>query len=1698
MPASEQTWRNQPLMHVIFGISSLSMLLATIWMMAADHTREWKGYQRKFRDIEAERLQWQVTQQETEAFVNQAKALQSQLAQSRSEMPNLELLQAFADEMAVHVLMSRQDGTAEQPLDGMLNEAEFPEGLSFGTFDRNGDDVVEPEDLLGVGAPGQREVNEDALASLRQWSPAAKAIAKVSGLVEEGQALQERLSDDESDAALSEIKAYRDKVIAACKTLVGDAQFAEELKDRDLRNARAEFGEASSRYQLAIHKGVSDEELQRLNAEVERIQKQVDKQTFLVQAAKDYRTSLEAILGMIRAEETEIQGQIAAHEREVERLHKAWLDRRGNLGKTILEMPVLDAFNSPLKIEQIWLKDLTINYNFSNVDRYDRCITCHLGMQKTEPGSATKPAYLPEHRLTVHLPTPEKQPEAPGNPEEILAQVYGMQLAAGLGPEEVVVNVVWPRAAAENSGYASHAVDARVISQDGSAEAAASVAPGLKMGDVIVSINGANIDTVDTAMRYLWRDVAWGEPLELVIRRGYQHPYTTHPRLDLFVGSLSPHKMMEFGCTYCHEGQGSATAFKWASHTPNTPLQQEAWEKEYGWFNNHHWIYYMRPQRFLESSCIRCHHGVTELRPSEKYPEPPAPKLMAGYDNIRTYGCYGCHEISGYNGPQQVGPDLRTEPNFHEAAAQVLADPYLQTEEGQQSPAYELAHAVIQKPYNEGTRKELAKIIESDAEQVAGSEDKAEAKFNAVTHDMAGILGADIDHPGPFTKRGPSLRYLNYKAGEQFLYDWIKEPKHFRPTTRMPQFFGLHKHLPHPERFQAIEDWPSLVEALSAQATADASSAKHRVWEALPEATRAAIQAGGAPDDPRFQQQVIDGLMQILPQRDFYQPEAFSGLELSADIQAFLNRSRGDLSDAEVQWLNHSLLVAAFPAHLPPAEAELDEAYRYEPVEVLAVTHYLLKQSQSQPFEYLEPPEGTEPPSAERGRYLFQTRGCMACHTHNDVPDAGQTQGPDLSHLGSKLTGEKGKQWLYTWLKQPNSYHARTRMPDLYLDPTETDGPEGKKIKIDPAADIVEFLLKYQDKELYKLPDINAAGPQKALDELALLYLGKSNLTLREARKFLEEGIPQDYVGRIQGDELMLMGEIDTQKKLEYVGVKTIGRLGCAGCHDIPGFEKAKPIGTGLNNWGRKETSQLAFEQITGYLGIEHGGHGGNPYEHSKVELQEGETDQDAGFYLNSILHHQREGFAWQKLREPRSYDYLKTAHKGYDERLRMPQFPFDPAQRESIITFVIGLVAEPPESAKYIYSPGPRRKAILEGERVLEKYNCQGCHELEMEEWIFEYDPKKYNQEPPPANPKVDYAFLRPQFSEEEWAEATTPNRRGQLRVALRARQIPWQDPEEPDLVDDEENPMHFYRIWEPAIVGGKVWAVPSDIAMTDKNQVGYAGKQMRPNRPAVGGKLGHTIFDLVLAEERKYGQVADPNAAWGWLPPPLMGEGRKVQTDWLYQFLLNPYPIRPSVVLRMPHFHMAPEEARALANYFAAAEGEEFPYEFIPQTEADYIARKNSQFGPSLKQDTYLGAAFKIVAAAKPCLQCHRLGDYEPKARLSAQAPNLNQVHSRMRPTWLKEWLAYPKRLLPTTAMPENFDKQNPAAYADRFPGSSPDRASVEQIIAVRDLLLNYPHYVSHSQVSVKEQVEAQPPPAGNEATGGGDAATGGNSGN
>ena len=202
---------------------------------------------------------------------------------------------------------------------------------------------------------------------------------------------------------------------------------------------------------------------------------------------------------------------------------------------------------------------------------------------------------------------------------------------------------------------------------------------------------------------------------------------------------------------------------------------------------------------------------------------------------------------------------------------------------------------------------------------------------------------------------------------------------------------------------------------------------------------------------------------------------------------------------------------------------------------------------------------------------------------------------------------------------------------------------------------------------------------------------------------------------------------------MRSVGKKAVNRLGCYGCHDIPGFENVKSIGVGLNDWGKKPADRLAFEDIGNFF-KEHyypvpslRDKFGTPV-HGIKEEHGKKLEPYEKFYKDVLLGHnpERMGYLNQKLRDPRSYDYNRT--RTWDDRSRMPKFTFarprkhkdeenddfqkrifaeEAEAREAVATFILGLTAGSGKDDQQQHDCGPPRRGRA---AVLDRYNCR-CH---------------------------------------------------------------------------------------------------------------------------------------------------------------------------------------------------------------------------------------------------------------------------------------------------------------------------------------------------------------------------------------------------
>jgi len=145
-------------------------------------------------------------------------------------------------------------------------------------------------------------------------------------------------------------------------------------------------------------------------------------------------------------------------------------------------------------------------------------------------------------------------------------------------------------------------------------------------------------------------------------------PLHAHPNLDLYVGSGSNHPASKMGCTVCHEGNGHATDFVLAGHTPRDETMARRWDSQYTATHigvpGHtpsetvdHWSRPMTPLKYLDAACARCHEAVWDL-PRFGHGENGA-KLVRGRHLFASLGCVNCHPVEDLSPSRRVGPDLR-------------------------------------------------------------------------------------------------------------------------------------------------------------------------------------------------------------------------------------------------------------------------------------------------------------------------------------------------------------------------------------------------------------------------------------------------------------------------------------------------------------------------------------------------------------------------------------------------------------------------------------------------------------------------------------------------------------------------------------------------------------------------------------------------------------------------------------------------------------------------------------------------------------------------------------------------------------------------------------------------------------------------------------------------------------------------------
>jgi len=182
-----------------------------------------------------------------------------------------------------------------------------------------------------------------------------------------------------------------------------------------------------------------------------------------------------------------------------------------------------------------------------------------------------------------------------------------------------------------------------------------------------------------------------------------------------------------------------------------------------------------------------------------------------------------------------------------------------------------------------------------------------------------------------------------------------------------------------------------------------------------------------------------------------------------------------------------------------------------------------------------------------------------------------------------------------------------------------------------------------------------------------------------------------------------------------------VRKYGCAGCHDIKGMEKESRIGVELTTFGSKTVEELAF---------------GN------------RTD----------VPHTWDDWTFHKIKTPRGYATERV------EQL-MPQF--DLADEDiNALRVLLGGFRERKVGQRYLADQGQRVTEVVEGRRLMQQYNCVGCHEIENRGgFVRKYYGENTAAAPPQLNGEGEkvqsqwlFGFLKAPFPLRPWLEIRMP----------------------------------------------------------------------------------------------------------------------------------------------------------------------------------------------------------------------------------------------------------------------------------------------------------------------------------------------------
>lgn len=437
------------------------------------------------------------------------------------------------------------------------------------------------------------------------------------------------------------------------------------------------------------------------------------------------------------------------------------------------------------------------------------------------------------------------------------------------------------------------------------------------------------------------------------------------------------------------------------------------------------------------------------------------------------------------------------------------------------------------------------------------------------------------------------------------------------------------------------------------------------------------------------------------------------------------------------------------PAHIPRNEAQKQQW--------IAKYHWHEPHKVPQPMLPLQHTEGqcmkchqgverlAMADEVNKGRDLIETYGCYGCHKivgwqHLPKP------GPSLQ----KITAKTNPEWIKNWIWSPHSFNPKSKMPAFFMQANNAppafmkrnqaevnamvtylvttakefrpaykhvggNSERGKELiqtigctgchmvegiedkwnvgerrgtyltgtgsKVDPDW-LVSWLKRpshYQSDTVmpsFRLTDGEANDIASYL--LSLKNPAFAGLQFPELDKGIrDELLVTDYFSTFDPIEVARkrLEKLSDEERTMELGKRSINKYGCYSCHNINGFEGDLPqIGPELTKIGSKPVEQFGFGQ-----------------QHQ--------------------VPHTRHGWIKQHLKQPSIWDL--GVPKPFKDLNKMPNFYLQDWEIEHITTSLLGQVSDkiPMVGQKNLTA---NERYAEEGRKIVNKYNCQGCHQID------------------------------------------------------------------------------------------------------------------------------------------------------------------------------------------------------------------------------------------------------------------------------------------------------------------------------------------------------------------------------------------------